>query len=69
MTAIPASTTTGRSQPAPAGPMMTRAGLTSAGWRDGCGSRSSRGEGSAGIVSPASGHAQCPRHVQWLARP
>jgi hypothetical protein len=68
MTAIPASTTTGRSQATPVG-RMRRAGRLAPGWLDGCGSRRSRGHGRvAGKANPASGHAQWPRHVQFLAR-
>ena len=62
MTASPASTATGRSQPAPAGG-ITRAVRFVADWLDDCGSRSSRGH--ERVAGQASESAQWPRHVQW----
>lgn len=78
MTAIPASTATGRSQPAPvaatarAGRLVP--GWLVAGWLAGAGSRRSRGQGRAACeaspaAAPGHAHAQWPRQVQCLARP
>jgi hypothetical protein len=64
MTAIPASTATGRSQPTPVG-RLTRSDLPPAD----CGTRSSRGHGRAATGKASDrGQAQWPRHVQFLAR-
>jgi hypothetical protein len=57
MTATPASTATGRSQPAPTGG-KTRAVRFAAAWLDDCGSRSSRGHGSLAGEASASAQAQ-----------
>jgi len=68
ITAIPASNATGRSQPT-RGEGMTRLGPA---WPGGSaadsGTRRSRGQGSAAGLGSESGHAQCPRQVEWSAR-
>jgi hypothetical protein len=61
MTAIPASTATGRSQ------LMPTGRLAPAG-RPGCGNRSSRGHGRVAADPSDGDQAQWPRHVQCLAR-